>query len=86
MNAPAKTKSKGVVAGIASHLNFNVESKILDNEGRFIVIKGQLYSEATVLVNAYVPNEQHLQYYFKNNPKSNMIILITRLLQVILMV
>lgn len=53
--ALATTKTKGVLIGISSNLEFKVEKMEMDKEGRYIILKGYLDSKVMALVNIYMP-------------------------------
>lgn len=42
LHAPTNNRTKGVLIGIATYLEFQIEHKEMDKERRFILVKDQL--------------------------------------------
>jgi len=53
------SNSKGVCILIPSHLDFHIEDKITDSNGRIIIIKIKINEELFVLCNIYAPTRDH---------------------------
>lgn len=64
IDAPTKPKTKDVMIGIASQLDFEIRSTVTDTESRFVLMKGYLQSESISLVNIYVLNDDQQQLSF----------------------
>lgn len=60
----ATTKTNVVLIGISSNLGFKVEKIELDQESRYIILKGYLDAKLMAFVNIYGPNGQQLQQEF----------------------
>uniref|UniRef100_A0A803STM2 exodeoxyribonuclease III n=1 Tax=Anolis carolinensis TaxID=28377 RepID=A0A803STM2_ANOCA len=63
--AYGSSKSRGVAVIITNKCNFEIKSVKKDDEGRYIIIEGEIGGDKYVLVNVYAPNENQGEFYEK---------------------
>lgn len=60
-DSPTK-RAKGVAIAIAKDIGFSLEERMVDPEGRYIFLKGQLQGIECTLANIYCPNKNAMKY------------------------
>uniref|UniRef100_A0A6I8PNV6 exodeoxyribonuclease III n=1 Tax=Xenopus tropicalis TaxID=8364 RepID=A0A6I8PNV6_XENTR len=60
-NNPQK-KATGVMTLIHKDLPFQLREKLIDEEGRFIFLKGQIAKMKVTITNVYAPNQAQLPF------------------------
>uniref|UniRef100_A0A6I8Q0W0 exodeoxyribonuclease III n=1 Tax=Xenopus tropicalis TaxID=8364 RepID=A0A6I8Q0W0_XENTR len=63
-NNPVK-KATGVMTLIHKDIPFKLQDKLSDNEGRFLLIKGEIASLKITLANIYAPNKGQTSFLCK---------------------
>ena len=53
--------SKGVLIAFKDGINLDIQTEIVDNDGRFIIIKTIINESNVVIVNYYAPNDEPSQ-------------------------
>ena len=65
--AHGSNHSKGTLVLIRKELDFEVKNVIVDNNGRFIIMRAEIQNSPFVLANIYAPNECNDQVHFYND-------------------
>ena len=58
------THSAGVIIHIGKNLEFKMTDKIIDTNGRFIILLCEVQGTKCLIVNIYAPNTENLQLQF----------------------
>ena len=64
------SNSRGVEILFENGIDCSINHKILDPEGRYIILKACIQDKDYVLINVYAPNKDKDQVNFFNNPLS----------------
>lgn len=59
------SKSRGVATLISSRVQFEKLKSVVDSEGRYLIIVGNINEETVTLVNIYAPNEKQNEFLMR---------------------
>ena len=62
----ASNHSKGTLVLFRKELDFEVKKVIVDNNGKFVIMRAEIQNSPFFLVNIYAPNESNDQVNFYN--------------------
>lgn len=57
------SESKGVSILISKNCPIQIKNTLIDDDGRFIFLKGKLYNKHITLANMYAPNKQQIPFF-----------------------
>lgn len=63
--ASASEKKKGVLLAISKSVTFNLKSSLLDDDGGYINLTGDVNSKLYTIASTYAPNSQQLRFLRK---------------------
>lgn len=62
MSLNTKGKKSGVLLAIGKSVSFHLKSSLMDDEGRYIILTGDLNSRTYIIVSVYAPNSHQLRF------------------------
>ena len=67
ISAPETSDARGVAVLFKRGVDYKIHSKLLDPEGRYIILKAEIQEKPVVLINVYAPNKNtELTLFFTN--------------------
>ena len=67
ISAPGTSDARGVAVLFKRGVDYKIHSKLLDPEGRYIILKAEIQEKPVVLINVYAPNKNtELTLFFTN--------------------
>lgn len=67
ISAPGTSDARGVAVLFKRGVDYKIHSKLLDPEGRYIILKAEIQEKPVVLINVYAPNKNtELTHFFTN--------------------
>lgn len=64
-HAFSQSRSRGVMVGEAADIPWGLTDKILDKEGRYVIIKGRLGPQEVTIVGIYAPHTQQTLFWIE---------------------